>query len=191
MNWLRLHRRSAALLGLTLLLPAFFYVKTLLGLLGLGFDYASERDRIEPRIARMQGLLEVEAQLREQSGLASRRLRDVVFPAEGDASALAASLQADVRQLVAESGLTVSNSQVMPVRQGETFDRVAVKLTVAGSLSALDAALIAVAAYQPELLVESLAVFPARASARRRGASQAQAQQLTAVMQLMVLRSST
>jgi len=113
-------------------------------------------------------------------------LREVAFPASEDPSALAAKLQADARQILAEAGMSVSNSQVMPLRQGETFDQVAVKLTVTGTLSGLDAALIGIAAYKPQLLVESLDTFPAPARARDKAAG---AQTLTAVLQLMVLRA--
>jgi general secretion pathway protein M len=182
-SWLLLHKRTSILIAATLLLPVFFYLKTFFGLLGLGFDYASERGRIEPRIARLQGLLDNEEALREQSAEAARQLRDVVFPSSEDPSALAASLQADVRQIFAEAGLSVSNSQVMPLREGEQFDQVAVKLTVTGGLASLDAALIGIAAYRPQLLVESLDTFPART---RRGAEDEQS--LSAVIQLMVLR---
>jgi len=181
-NWIRLHRRAALLVGLTLLLPVFFYVKTVFGLLGLGFDFAADRGRIEPRVARLQGLLENEAELTQQSQLAAARLREVAFPSTEDPSAMAARLQSDVRQILAEAGMSVSNSQVMPVRPGEQFDQVAVKLTVTGTLPGLDAALIGIAAYRPQLLVESLDTFPSRASAGN-------AQSLTAVMQLMVLRA--
>jgi general secretion pathway protein M len=183
-SWIRLHRRASILIALTLLLPVFFYLKTALGLLGLGFDYAGERSRVEPRIARLQGLLNNEEELREQSAVAAERLRDLVFPSTEDPSTLAATLQADVRQIFSEAGLSVSNSQVMPLREGDHFDRVAVKLTVSGGLSGLDAALIGVAAYRPQLLVESLDTFPART---RRGSEDEQS--LTAVIQLMVLRA--
>lgn len=183
MNWVRSHRRAGMLIALTLVLPVFFYLKTVFGLLGLGFDYAADRGRIEPRVARLQGLLENEAELTAQSELAAARLRDVAFPATEDSSALAARLQSDVRQVLAEAGMSVSNSQVMPVRPGEQFDRVAVKLTVTGTLPGLDAALIGIAAYRPQLLVESLDTFPARAAAG------SPSQSLTAVMQLMVLRA--
>lgn len=186
MNWIRLHRRTSLLVGLTLLLPALFYFKTVFTLVGIGIEYASDRGRIEPRVARLQGLLENEAELVQQSRLATERLREVAFPATDDPSALAAKLQADARQIFAESGLSVSNSQVMPVRQGEQFDQVAVKLTVVGTLSGLDAALIGIAAYRPQLLVESLDTFPAQASARSKAGA---TQSLTAVLQLMVLRA--
>ena len=185
MNWVRLHRRAALFVGLTLLLPVFLYLKTVIGLLGLGFEYAGDRGRIEPRVARLKGLMQNEAELARQRQLAEKRLREVAFPATDDSSALAARLQADIRQVLSEAGMSVSNSQVMPVREGEQFDRVAVKLTTAGSLAALDAALIGIAAYRPQLLVESLDTFPVRANARKNAA---ESQSVTAVMQLMVLR---
>ncbi|WOJ96525.1 type II secretion system protein GspM [Congregibacter brevis] len=185
MNWIRLHRRTALFVGLTLLLPAFFYLKTVFGLIGVGLEYAGDRGRIEPRVARLKGLLQNEAELAKQSQLAEGRLLEVAFPANEDPSALAARLQADIRQIMSEAGMSVSNSQVMPVRQGEYFDQVAVKLTTAGSLTALDAALIGIAAYRPQLLIESLDTFPARPNARKNSGD---SQSVTAVMQLMVLR---
>ncbi|EAQ98317.1 type II secretion system protein GspM [Congregibacter litoralis] len=184
MNWIRLHRRTSLFVGITLILPVFFYLKTVFGLLGLGFEYAGDRGRIEPRVARLKGLLQNEAELVKQSQVAEKRLREMAFPATDDPSALAARLQADIRQILSEAGMSVSNSQVMPVRQGELFDQVAVKLTTAGSLSALDAALAGIAAYRPQLLIESLDTFPVRANARNADEEQS----VTAVMQLMVLR---
>ena len=186
MDWLRHHRRVATLVGLTLLIPLYFYLSTLFGVVGLGLEYRSERNRLEPRLARLEGLLAKEAELMGQSRAASDALRGQVYADGQDPSALAAALQADVRQILAEAGLSVSNSQVLPVRQGELFDQVAVKLTVSGSLPALDAALIGIAAHRPRLLVESIDAFPARTSSRNGGEEQ---QLLTAVIQLMVLRA--
>ena len=53
----------------------------------------------------------------------------------------------------------------MPVRQDEVFDRVAVKLTVSGSLGSLDAALRGIADARPRIVVESLDTFPERGGA--------------------------
>ena len=185
MNWLRNHRRSAILIGITLLIPVYFYLSTLFGLLGLGMEYRADSNRLEPRLARLQGLLDVEADLTSQSAEALSVLSRQAYSADEDPSSLAATLQADVRQIFAEAGLSVANSQVLPVREGDRFDRVAVKLTVSGALPALDAALIGVAAHEPRMLVESIDAFPARAGGRN-----AQKQQvLTAVVQLMVLRA--
>ena len=185
MSWLRNHRRSAVLIGLTLLIPLYFYLSTLFGLLGLAMDYRADANRLEPRLARLQGLLDIEADLRTQSSEALSVLRKQAYSSNQDPSSLSATVQANVRQIFGEAGLSVTNSQVLPVRDGDQFDRVAVKLTVSGALPALDAALIGVAAHEPRMLVESIDAFPARTGGRN-----AQDQQLlTAVIQLMVLRA--
>ena len=186
-EWVRHHRRSATLVGLTLLVPLFIYLSTLFSVIGLGLEYRGEKNRLEPRLARLEGLVVKEAELSERSQQATEAMRSVVYADGQDSSALAASLQAEVRQLFSEAGLSVSNSQVLPVRQGERFDRVAVKLTVSGSLPALDAAMIGIAAYQPRLLVESVDAFPARTGGRPRG--EPPPQMLTAVIQVMALRA--
>ena len=186
MKWLRSHRRTALLVGLTLLLPVALYLQTLFGLLGLAFDYGSQANRLEPRLERLQGLEAFAGPLEEQQSLALERLNALVYPPDQDASALAAVLQAEARALLSQAGMAISNSQVLPVRQDEMFDRIAVKLTVAGSLRALDEALIAIASAQPSIIVETMDAFPARASRRSDGESE---QSLTAVLQLMVLRA--
>jgi general secretion pathway protein M len=183
-SWWRAHRRSAVLVGVTLLLPLLILLRGLFGVVALATDYASERARIEPRIARLQGLMEREEALREASDAAQQELRAIAYAATQDATVLAASLQADVRQIMDDAGLSVSNSQVMPAREDQFFEQVAVKLTVSGSLEALDSALIGIAAFRPQLLVESLDAFPARQRERGKPAQQ----NVTMVLQLMALR---
>lgn len=186
MSWLRAHRRTALLVGLTLLLPAYLYLSSLISLIGVGLDYRGERGRLEPRLARVQGLLMERAELQAQSARAAEVLREQVYADEQDPSALAASLQAEARQIFAEAGLAISNSQVLPVRRGELFDEVAVKIAVEGSIAAFDTALVGIAAHRPRMLVEAIDVFPV--SGPGRGAQYAR-QALTAVVQLKVLRA--
>ena len=188
MSWFRQHRRSAVLVGLTVAVPVFLVLRSLIGLAAVGIEYASERGRVEPRLARLEGLLEKEELLTERSSEAARVLRQLAFPPEQDPTALAASLQAEIRQILDTAGLEVSNSQVMPARSEAMFDQVAVKLTVKGSLPAFNAALIGIAAYQPQLLVESLDLFPSRGQRRPDGQPD---QSLTAVIQLLALRQTT
>ena len=185
MSWFRLHRRSALLVLLTVAIPAVFVFRSLFGLAATAVDYAGERARLEPRLARLEGLLAEQEALEARSREAQRLLRQVVFPPEQDATALAATLQAEVRQIMDVAGLEVSNSQVMPVRRGDSFEQVPVKLTVEGPLAAFDAALIGIAAYRPQLLIESLDAFPSRGQRRADGEKE---QSVTAVLQLMALR---
>lgn len=185
MNWLRLHRRSAAFVVLTLLIPALLLLRGLFGLASVGAAYASERSRIEPRLARLQGLLNEQALLARRSEEAERLLRQLAYPADQDVTALAAALQADVRQLMDAAGMEVSNSQVLPARQEDLFERVIVKLTVSGTTEAFSTALAALSAQRPQLLIEELDAFPERNSRRANGSP---AQMVKAVVQVIALR---
>lgn len=184
MNWLRLHWRAAVLVGITLLLPALLYLYGLAALLGLGADFAAERGRLEPRLARLQGLAQRRQLLLARSDAALEALRQRAYPAGEDASSLAATLQTRLRQLFSDAGLQVSNSQVLPPTETEQFQQVSLKVTVQGSLASLDAALVALGALRPRVLVASFDASPARRS--RRGTPEVQ--DVTAVIQLFALR---
>jgi general secretion pathway protein M len=185
LNWFRVHRRSAVFVLLTLLIPALLLLRGLFGIASVGAAYASEASRIEPRLARLQGLLNEQALLAQRSEEAERLLRQVAYPAEQDATALAAALQADVRQLMDAAGMYVSNSQVLPVKQEDLFERVTVKLTVSGTTEAFSSALAALSAQRPQLLIEALDAFPERDGRR---ADESTAQVVKAVVQVFALR---
>ena len=182
-GWLRLHRRSAALVAATAALPLLLFLYLLSSVLGAAFDYSGERSRLEPRIARIQGLFEQAERVSDQGRQAIAAVRERAFPASEDASALSATLQAQLRELFSEAGMAVSNSQVLPAEDQDDFQHISIKLTVEGSLSALDAALVRVADMRPRLLMESFEVFPKR---RRRNVDESQV--VTAVFQLFALR---
>ena len=91
-----------------------------------------------------------------------------------------------MRQILVEAGLSVSNSQVLPVREEGVFDYIGLKLTVTGSVASLDAALAAIAAYRPLLLTESLDMWPNRTRGRKGEADQ---QTVSASLQLLSLRA--
>lgn len=186
MSWLRVHQRTAWICGVTLLLPVLLYLDVLFGLLGVRQSAQADIDRIEPRIARLQGLIDYEGQLREAAVVVDSQVLELVYPASEDQDAVAAELQTQVRDIFDKAGLSVSNSQVLPVRAQGNFDYIGVKLTVKGSLPALDEALAGIAAYMPLVLVESLDVYPARTA---RGKDAEVAQQLTASLQLLSLRA--
>ena len=125
---------------------------------------------------------------------------DIFFEARGTAWALvhflrAAELdfaevladknaQTSVRQILSEAGLTISNSQVLPVREQDDFDYISIRLTVEGDLSALDAALNDIAKFRPLLLVETLEMRSLRSGRMAKGA-----QIITASLQLFSLRA--
>jgi general secretion pathway protein M len=185
-SWLRSNQRSAWIIGLTLTIPALLYLNALLGLLSMRQGYQSEIDALAPRIARLQGLTEHEDQLRESAIRVDKRVGKLAYPATEDRATVSARLQKNVRQIFVEAGLSVSNSQVLPVREENAFDYIGLKLTVTGDVAALDAAMAAVAGYTPLLLVESLDVWPARGSSRK---SNTKVQTINASLQLLSLRA--
>lgn len=193
MNWLRVHQRTAWICGLTLLLPGLLYLYGVLGIWGIRQQSQGAIERLEPRIARLRGLMEYEAQLRDAAVAVESRVRDLVYPASEDQTDVSATLQTGVRDVFSKAGLSVTNSQVLPVREQGDFDYIAVKLTVEGELPALDEALADVAQYLPLVLVESLEIYPAKVPRYKRGRagdSGAEEQQLiTASIQLLSLRA--
>ena len=184
MSWIQSHQRSAWICGLTLLVPLLFYFNALLGLWGVGHAYQSDIDNLIPRIARLRGLVGYESQLRDASTRSGKGVAALAYPAAGDAATVSTALQTSVRQILTEAGLTLSNSQVLPVREKDNFDYISIRLTVEGDLSGLDAALTGIARFRPLLLVESLNVSPVRSP--RKGAP---TQRIKATLQLLSLRA--
>ena len=72
MSWLRLHQRSAWIIGLTLLVPVVLYFNMLFSLLGMRQSYQSDIDSLEPRVARLRGLVAYEEQLRSAANSSER-----------------------------------------------------------------------------------------------------------------------
>ena len=187
MNWLRSHRRTAWICGMTLLLPLLVYLNAMGGFWGMYSDARSGIERVEPRVARLQGLVDYAEQLRAASAAVDSQVLELVYPVTDDQATVSAALQTNVRDIFGKAGLSVSNSQVLPVRAQGNFDYIGVKLTVTGSMPALDESLAGISAYLPLVLVESLEVSPARAA---RGQGESEQQLITASIQVLSLRAA-
>ncbi len=186
MSWVASHRRTVWICGLTLLLPLFLYLVALAEIWGKRQDYQAEIDRLVPRVARLQGLVEFEQELGQSSDRIGSQLMDLVYPPTDDRAAIAAELQSEVREILTGAGMSVSNSQVLPPKIEESFDYVVLKFTVAGSIAGLDASLAEIAQYRPLLLVESIEVWPQRIPRQQADTGQ---QAVSASLELMSLRA--
>ena len=131
-HWIKTHRRSALLVGITLAVPAYLFLLVLGQTLSVRAGYQDQIDTIEPRIARMQGLVEKEEALREALSGVNNVMNDHIYLETTDAAAVSASLQAEARRILGQSGMEVTNSQVLPVRKRDTFDYVSVKVVARG-----------------------------------------------------------
>ena len=186
MNWVRNYRKSAFIIGLTLLLPVVLVLYLVVDFFVMRQGYQGEIDRLQPRIARMVGLIESEEQLQLSAGRLGTQVLNLVYPPTEDSAAVSAALQKNVRQIMTEAGLTVSNSRILPIVQEEKFDRIGLSLTVSGGLDALDAALSSMNSYTPLLLVDNMDIKPKRMTRSRDKNGQ---QIITASFQLLTLRA--
>ena len=186
-DWVRANRQAAILVGLTLAVPLLLVIYLALNLMVTRSDHQAEIERLEPRIARMQGLIDSEKFLAESAEKFDGQLRGLVFPSTDELATVAATLQENVRDIATAAGLTVSNSQILRASQKEGFDQIGLKLTLSGDVTALDAALLEFASYVPLLLVESIEVWPER-QLRKKG--EAPRQNITANLRLLSLRTA-
>ena len=100
MNWFQLNQRASWIIGLTLVIPVLLFLNGLFGLLGVREEYQAEIERMEPRLARLQGLLEYENQLRDSAGKVDMQVVNLVYPGSADRATVSATLQKDVHQIL-------------------------------------------------------------------------------------------
>jgi general secretion pathway protein M len=79
-HWIRNHRRSAILVGLTLLVPMYLFLSALSYLMSARAGFSEQIDTVEPRIARLQGLIMNESTLREAVSGVSTSLTTMSTP---------------------------------------------------------------------------------------------------------------
>lgn len=183
--WIRGHRRSAILVMLTLTLPAYLFTAAMATMLSARGEYREQINSIEPRVARMQGLIAKEKEIQESLAGVNTVVADHIYPQSSAAEAVAASLQAEARRILSEAGMDITNSQVLRPRKRDQFDYVAVKIVARGTLTQLDQGLSDLDQFRPVVFVESLDAFPNR----RRRKQETDSQVLTVSLQLLSLRS--
>lgn len=160
--------RPPVALGLTALV-----LIGLLGVLGMSLFGAyraaeGEVERIEPRYARLAGLVasaqELDRALAELTESAAR----MSYSSSVDLAAAGAQMQQDLRQAAEQAGASVAGSQVLSSGPSAKPDRISVMLRLDTGLEALRQLLLALERESPRVFVESLSVQPTRV--RQKGA---------------------
>ena len=177
-------------LGLVLLLALYWLLQFWL----LRSDFVAEIETIQPRTARLLGIAESFDQLKRVSSGADAALQDLTYSSDRDSPTTAAAMQRDIRELMVSRGLSVSGSQILPVRKSTGFDRLSLDITAQGNIDELDQAFAGIQALRPLVFFESVDVKPVRARRSRRataeetGVSEGDPRKLTARFQLFSLR---
>ena len=116
---------------------------------------------LEPRYARLAGLVERRADLKTLNVQANEELARLAYPAAQDVTKAGNDAQQRIRALFADSKLDVISIQVLPAKQEDKdakFDRIAIDLRVEGDLTGMQNALALLSSQTPVVLVDSLSV---------------------------------
>ncbi|MFT6275014.1 MAG: hypothetical protein ACJAZ0_001105 [Halioglobus sp.] len=187
MSRLKRYSASVMVVAISLLVPLLVVLYLALDFWLMRADYQSEIDNLQPRVSRMLGLLESEQQLQVAADRLGSQVAGLVYPASENAATISAALQKNIREIMTDAGLSVTNSRILPLIQDDQFGRVGLVLTVIGGLDALDAALSELSNHTPLLLIDSLNIKPRRMTRSRDSNGD---QSMTATLQLLTLRST-
>jgi general secretion pathway protein M len=112
---------------------------------------------LEPRYARLLGLVEQQAALKGLGDQASEQLVRLAYPASQDATQTGNDAQQRIRTLFADSRLDIVSIQVLPPPKDDSpFDRIQINLRVEGELVGIQTALSVLATQTPRVLVDSV-----------------------------------
>ena len=152
-------------------------------------EYAEAIGDLVPRTARLQGIVESEEQLVAAAAAVDDALAELAWPLDKDAAMTAASMQQLVRDAIANAGLSVSGSQILPAQPGSGFERLVLDVTASGNIESLDEAIVNLKELRPMVLIESATIKPVRARTRLGQAGNSEDERLLSVrMRLVSLR---
>lgn len=114
---------------------------------------------LEPRYARLAGLLEHQADLKALGLQANQQLTRLAYPVSQDVTQAGNDAQQRIRNVFAESKLDIVSIQVLPPAKDEAkFDRVPINLRVEGDLTGIQNAMLTLARQSPIVLVEGVSL---------------------------------
>lgn len=133
---------------------------------GAGFYVWSQHQHVqqqladlEPRHARLHGLLQRQAELKALGVLANEQLARLTYPAGQDVTQAGNDAQQRIRNLFTESRLDIISIQVLaPPKEDAKFDRIPITLRVEGDLASIQNALLKLSSQTPTVSVDSLSV---------------------------------
>lgn len=147
--------------------------------------YQREIRSLEPRLARLAGLWEVEARLQASGLRAAAEVDGLVYNVTEETGSLGAQMQKSVRELFTSAGMSVTGTQILTPREEEHFTRIGVGINASGDIEALEAVLVQILEARPLVFVDRLDIRPER---RRRSRAAQKAQDLQVRVQLISMK---
>ncbi|MBK9616881.1 MAG: hypothetical protein IPO35_15755 [Uliginosibacterium sp.] len=117
---------------------------------------------LEPRYARLQGLVIAEKSLKAASADVAKRIGTTTYPASLEVDRASGELQQRIKKIFEEASVTVVTNRVLEPKPGKDFDLISVSFSVNTSLANLQAALARVRTEAPFLKVDEFVLLPVR-----------------------------
>lgn len=112
-------------------------------------------EQIEPRYARLVGLISRRADLVTFTAEADQATSRLSFPAGQDTAQTGNEAQQRIRTLFTDSKLDIGSIQVLPVKEGTHFDRIPINIRVEGDINGIQNALNLLSTQSPVIGIES------------------------------------
>lgn len=136
---------------------------------GMGVDFVRRYEwanatlsSIEPRYARLQGILEFEDDFRRAAAELDENLAKMAYPPDLPADRAASQLQESVRGLADTNGLVVASSQILAIQDHELIELVQVSIVADGTSEELRDFFLALRDKQPRIHVSALVIQAGR-----------------------------
>jgi hypothetical protein len=121
----------------------------------------------EPRIARLQGLVQSEQAIAEALDAARARVADYTYPESVEPTRAAADLQNRVRDALQGAGVRITDSQQLPGRRVDGLEEISLNIGFLAELPQLERSLSGLMQLTPYVRIERLRLQPARADRSR------------------------
>ena len=165
-------RRMLIVVGLTLAVVVILFSLLLDSAWRNVQNYDSQARQLEPRISRLLGVEQSVELLQQADEKIGSQLAVVVYPAVKDVEATGAAMQREIREAMNQAGMTVSGSQILPIKAKKGYDKIVLDITATGSMSAFANALKALKEMTPIVIIETINIKPVKISRRKQMGAQ-------------------
>ena len=174
-------RRDLSVVLVTLAL-VLMPVGLLGGYLYSKYQWATQRiAEVEPRHARLSGLMADKDSLAQAQAQAVDRLAQYLHPAGQDANQVGNDVQQRIRSVLSTAGLSIVSTQVLAAKEEKNFERIPLTVRAEGDMMAVQLALAALDEQKPAILTEGFVLQAAAAPVKG-------VQRLAVQLNLVILR---
>lgn len=136
---------------------------------------------VEPRHARLSGLMAHKDSLAKAQAQAVDRLAQYLHPAGQDANQVGNDVQQRIRSVLSTAGLSIVSTQVLAAKEEKGFERIPLAVRAEGDMMAVQLALAALDEQKPAILTEGFVLQAAAAPVKG-------VQKLAVQLNLVILR---